>query len=102
MYAVALLTQEIQLTLRQAAHALRQARLPPLMTPASAAARLRGEAGVAGMSHTLTTSSPYSLSTLRLREMAWRHVAQSLRERASIDAPLLAALERGASLAFGT
>lgn len=73
------------------------------MSPAAAHARLRGEVGVAGLSHTQTASAPYSLSTLRLRELAWRRVAESLAHaQHDTQAPLLASLERGASLATGT
>ena len=95
--------QDIQITLRHAAHALRQARLPPVLSPAAAQARLRGEVGVAGLSHTQTSSAPYSLSTLRLRECAWRRVAESLaRAHHDTQAPLVASLARGASLASDT
>ncbi|AXA51534.1 mediator of RNA polymerase II transcription subunit 11 [Malassezia restricta] len=94
---------DIQITLRHAAHALRQARLPPVLSPAAAQARLRGEVGVAGLSHTQTSSAPYSLSTLRLRECAWRRVAESLaRAHHDAQAPLVASLARGASLASDT
>ncbi|WFD16924.1 hypothetical protein MARU1_002968 [Malassezia arunalokei] len=94
---------DIQITLRHAAHALRQARLPPILSPAAAQARLRGEVGVAGLSHTQTSSAPYSLSTLRLRESAWRRVAESLAHaHHDTQAPLLASLARGASLATDT
>ena len=93
--------QDIQLTLRHAAHALRQARLPPIMSPAGAQARLRGEAGVAGVSHTLTSTTPFSLSTLRLREAAWRHVAEALAQAPADTGSetLLSVLQHGASLA---
>lgn len=93
--------QDVQLTLRHAAHALRQARLPPIMSPAAAQARLRGEAGVAGVSHTLTSTTPFSLSTLRLREAAWRHVAEALAQAPADTGSetLLAVLQHGASLA---
>lgn len=93
-----LLMQDIQLTLRQAAHTLRQARLPPVLPPAAAQARLQGEAGVAGQAHTLDSSMPYSLSTLRLREEAWRHLAEAFAHEPASEAPLVARLRRGAAL----
>lgn len=86
----------MQLTLREAAHALRQAQLPPLMTPAAAHARLTGEAGIAGRAHALADTTPLSLSTLRMREAAWRHVAEAL--QASADPVLGKALLGGAEL----
>ncbi|SHO79243.1 Uncharacterized protein MSYG_3592 [Malassezia sympodialis ATCC 42132] len=89
---------DIQLTLRQAAHTLRQARLPPVLPPAAAQARLQGEAGVAGQAHTLDSSMPYSLSTLRLREEAWRHLAEAFAHEPASEAPLVARLRRGAAL----
>lgn len=92
----------MQLALREAAHALRHARLPPLTPPAVALARLSGEAGVAGPAHALSAETPWSLSTLRLREAAWRHVATSLRDaahRASAeDAALVESLGNGAEV----
>lgn len=91
--------QDVQITLRHAAHALRQARLPPLMTPATAQARLQGEAGVAGPSHTLSHSTPYSLSTLRLREAAWQRIAEALATGPTDNSALALPLIRGASLA---
>lgn len=92
------LMQDIQLTLRQAARALRQARLPPVLPPATAQARLQGEAGVAGQAHTLDPSMPYSLSTLRLREEAWRHLAEAFAHAPASEAPLVERLRRGAAL----
>ena len=88
----------MQVTLRHAAHALRHARFPPLMTPAAAHARLSGEAGVAGQAHTLSESLPYSMSTLRLREAAWRQVAAALAHVADASPELHAALAQGAAL----
>lgn len=79
------------MTMRHVAHALRQARLPPLTPPAAAHARLQGEVGVAGPSHTLTSATPYSLSTLQLREHAWRQVAQALAAAPGAAAPRLGA-----------
>ncbi|KAI3614610.1 hypothetical protein CBS9595_003881 [Malassezia furfur] len=96
------LTQDVQVTLREAARALREARLPPLTPPAVAHARLSGEAGVAGPTHALRAAVPWSWSTLQLRADAWRHVAASL--RAAADAPsaetraLVEALGQGAAV----
>ncbi|WFC97047.1 ARF GAP with effector function(s) [Malassezia brasiliensis] len=93
---------DVQVTLREAARALREARLPPLTPPAAAHARLSGEAGVAGPTHALRAAVPWSWSTLQLRADAWRHVAASL--RAAADAPsaesraLVEALGQGASV----
>ncbi|WFD05903.1 hypothetical protein MVES1_001237 [Malassezia vespertilionis] len=85
---------DIQLTLRETAHALRQARIPPLTQPADAHARLSGEAGVAGPVHALHAATPWSFSLLRLREASWRHVAENV-ARADL-ATLGTALARGA------
>ena len=90
---------EIQMTLRDAAHALRQAQLPPLTSPATARARLSGEAGIAGRAHALYDETPLSLSALRIRELAWRQVAESLQSQtAQPDCILTNALLGGASL----
>lgn len=90
------------MTLREAARALREARLPPLTPPAVALARLSGEAGVAGPAHALRAQTPWSMSTLQLRADAWRHVAESLRAAAdnpsADDRALLAALGNGAEV----
>ncbi|WFD31964.1 hypothetical protein MSPP1_003006 [Malassezia sp. CBS 17886] len=92
------LLHEIQLTLRQAARALREAQLPPLAEPATPAARLSGEAGIAGQGHTLSAASPWSLSTLRLRATAWHHVAESLHALGEGDVALVHALSNGAEV----
>lgn len=93
---------DVQVTLREAARALREARLPPLTPPAVALARLSGEAGVAGPAHALRAQTPWSMSTLQLRADAWRHVAESLRAAAdnpsADDRALLAALGNGAEV----
>lgn len=87
------------MTLRDAAHALRHAQLPPLTPPATAAARLSGEAGIAGRAHALYDKTSLSLSALRLRELAWRQVAESLRSQSQQpDCGLTQALLKGASL----
>ena len=75
--------------LREATHALRQAQLTPLTPPATAQARLSGEAGVASRAHALSDTTPLSLSTLRLRERAWRHVADALRSQPAANDPRL-------------
>lgn len=90
---------EVQMTLRDAAHALRQAQLPPLTPPATASARLSGEAGIAGRAHALYDETSLSLSALRIRELAWRQVAESLQSQtAQPDYALTNALLGGASL----
>ena len=87
------------MTLRDAAHALRQAQLPPLTPPATAAARLSGEAGIAGRAHALYNETSLSLSALRLRQLAWYQVAESLRSQSQQpNCALAQALLRGASL----
>ena len=61
-----------------------------------------GEAGVAGPTHALRASVPWSWSTLQLRADAWRHVAASLRAAAAPPSAetraLVEALGQGAAV----